>query len=181
MQIRMNGDELKKLMCALSKDKSREILHCVHIERNGDNVEFTTTDGGSLMMFSRPISVYGDEVPEDFKISFDLTNFKINDKHIYHIIEEEGKLFFIGPDYKVEIMPNSLPFPNYHLLLGGFEKFPVAKDFTLFSERQLKILFKVFSTFDNLEPLTQGPKNPHFWRRSAGEAFWVVVLMPIRF
>ena len=181
MQVRINGNELKNLMLAVSKNKAREILHCLHIERNGNNVEFTTTDGGTLMMFSRPISVYGDELPEDFKISFDLSNYKLNDKHIYHLIEENGKLFFIGPDFKVEVLPNTLNFPNYHLLIDGFEKFDVAKDFTLFSDKQLKILFKIFSTFDNLRPLTKGATKPHFWRRSAGDASWLVVLMPIRF
>ena len=180
MNIRINGNELKKLLLATSKLKSREVLTCLHIERVGDFVQFATTDGGALVTMTRPLSTYDDDLPEGFSLTFKLADIKINDKYIYNLIEENGQLFFVGYDIKAAVVPFPGTFPNYKSITKGFEDLPVAKDFTMFSEKNIKLLFKVFDIGFNFEPKTSGKYNPHFWERQIGDSVWVVVLMPMR-
>ena len=145
-----------------------------------DRVEFSATDGAVLVVLTRPLSKYDDDLPEGFSISFDVSNYKIKDKYIYELTDENKLLYFIGPDIKAVVVPYSGNFPNYHLITKGFESFPCAKDFTMFTDKTLKVLFKIFNTFDNLTPKTQGQYNPHFWSKKEADDTWVVVIMPIR-
>lgn len=180
MNIRINGNELKKVLVGTSKDKHREVLHCLHIERVGDNIEFVATDGMVLVVQSRPISVYNDDVPSDFKLTVDLTNYKINEKHIYNILEENGQLYFIGPDIKVIIAPHAGTFPNYHTITNGFEDYPTASDFAMFSDKAIVKWWKVFDRNDNLTPKAANKNTPHYWVTKKDSSVWVVVLMPMR-
>lgn len=181
MNIRINGNELKKVLVGTSKDKHREVLHCLHIERVGDRVEFATTDGSALVVMSRPLATYEDDLPKDFKLTVDLTPYKISDKNIYHLIEENGQMFLLGPDIKIAIMPyTGVVFPNYHNILQGFESLPLAEKFALFSEANIKKLFKIFDWNDGLTPKAKNNVSPHYWSKKHGDSVWVVVLMPMR-
>ena len=181
MQLRINGNELKQVLTAVSKDKYRDPLHCLHIERVGNRVEFATTDGSALVVMSRPLATYDDDLPEDFRLTVDLTPYKISDKNIYHLIEENGQMFLLGPDIKIAIMPyTEVDFPNYHSILQGFEDLPLAEKFALFSEANIKKLFKIFDWSDGLTPKAKSNNTPHYWSKKRGDSVWVVVLMPIR-
>lgn len=179
LQVRINGDEIKQLQAGTSKDKYREILHCLHIERKGDMVEFVTTDGSALVRLQRPLTVYGDKIDEGVSLNIDLSSYKINAKYIYHIIEENNKLYFIGPDIKAEIIPKALKFPNYNVVVDGFEKLSNATEFAIFSLSNMKILWTVFDSFDCLRPKAYGARKPHFWTKNSGENRWLVCLMPM--
>lgn len=180
MNIRINGNELKKVLVGTSKDKHREVLHCLHIERVGDNIEFAATDGCVLVVQSRPISVYSDEIPKNFKLTIDLTNYKINEKYIYNIVEDNGKLYFIGPNIEAIINPFAGVFPNYHTITNGFEDYPTASEFAMFSDKAMAKWWKVFDQGVNLTPKAQNKNSPHYWVAKKYNSVWVVVLMPMR-
>jgi len=180
MQLRLDGSDIKKLLVATSKHKYNAVLRCIHIERHGDYVDFVTTDGTALVMLQRPLALCNDELPDDFELNLDLTDFKISDKYVYALVEEKGMLLFIGGGIKAVVMPSFEKFPNYHSITDNAESLPKAKDFTLFTDKTMKVLFSVFSTFDNLIPFASNSVSPHHWVKKENDSVWEVVLMPVR-
>ena len=71
-------------------------------------------------------------------------------------------------------------FPNYHTITNGFEDYPTASEFAMFSNKVMAKWWKVFDRCANLTPKAQNKNAPHYWVAKRYNSVWVVVLMPIR-
>jgi len=180
MKIRLNGDDVKKLMGAVSKDKTREILHCIHIERDGDFLEFAATTGSVLVVLKRNIKKYDDEVPDNFKINIDISNYKLNNKYIYDLIDEGERCVLVGPDTEIIVKLSAGVFPNYHLVTDGYEKLPEATQYASFNYKYMKVLYDVFGDSVYKVPRAKDGFAPHFWVQQGYEEEWLGVLMPLK-
>ena len=179
MKIILNGEEIKKFMLFTSKHENRLALEGISIKNDGGILEIVATDGRALLRYRRKLGA-GEQLTEGEKITLKLPKLKY--KKYNYAIEKVGEKYFIqglGEESICQKIDNT--YPNYNVIIEGWEKLPFASDFAMFSAENIKRFEAIADNYELGLPKARNRTQPHFWEHISndlGSPRYLIVLMP---